>query len=73
MPRVPPIVHATLAGGPAYLLSWEHMPDGAWGAHIAWVELEGEAWKVRSGRVMADGVRQLAGQDYSDVPRRRIG
>jgi hypothetical protein len=73
MPRVPPIVHAALAGGPAYLLSWEHMPDGAWGAHIAWVELEGEAWKVRSGRVMADGVQQIAGQDYRNVPRRKIG
>ncbi|WP_141576093.1 hypothetical protein [Actinomadura sp. WMMA1423] len=71
MPRVPPIVGSATADGPAYLLAWEHLPDGTWGAHIAWVVLEGEAWKVKSARVAADDLERMKGQDYERVPRRQ--
>ncbi|MFC6883595.1 MULTISPECIES: hypothetical protein [Actinomadura] len=70
MPAVPPIVESATAGGPAYLIAWERLPDRSWGAHIAWVVLEGEAWKVKSARVLAEDVRQVEGQRYRTVPRR---
>lgn len=71
--RVPPVVQSATAGGPAYLLAWERLPDGSWGGHVAWVVLDGPAWKVRSARVTADDLTRLAGQDYSGVERRRSG
>ncbi|MFD0690000.1 hypothetical protein [Actinomadura fibrosa] len=70
MTSVPPIVRSTVAGGTAYLIAWERSDDGAWGAHIAWVVLEGEAWKVRSAHVAADDLQQVEGQQYQAVPRR---
>ena len=70
MARVAPVVEALVPGGVAYLLAWERTAEGEWVAHIAWVELEGEAWKVRSARVPADEVRPIKDQDYGQVPRR---
>lgn len=72
MAYVPPIVGSATAGGPAYLIAWEHLPNGSWGGHIAWVELEDEAWKVRSARVTADDLEPLEGQRYGRVPRRDL-
>lgn len=70
MSTVPPLVGSYTAGGPAYLIAWERMPDGTWGAHIAWVVLEGEAWMTKSARVGADDVERIEGQRYESVPRR---
>ncbi|GLW65551.1 hypothetical protein Arub01_37950 [Actinomadura rubrobrunea] len=70
MAHVPPLVHSATAAGPAYLLAWERLPDGAWGARIAWIEMEGESWRGRTAHVTADDIAKLDGQDYSAVPRR---
>jgi hypothetical protein len=70
MAHVAPVVEALVPGGVAYLLAWERTSDAEWAAHIAWVELDGEAWKVRSARVAADEVRPIKNQDYTQVPRR---
>jgi hypothetical protein len=74
MPIVPPMVTSRLADaeGPAYLLAWVRIPDGTWGAQIAWVSIESSdgAWVVRSQTVMADVITRMDGQDYSRVPTR---
>lgn len=69
----PQVTADTLDGERAYLLGWERLPAGdgsGWGARICWVELTDEgAWLVRGGVVPADTVHQIAGQDYTHVPR----
>lgn len=57
MPAVSPIVGSATASRPAYLIVWERLMDRSWGAHVAWVVLEGEAWKVKSARVTADDLQ----------------
>lgn len=73
MPYVPPVVHSTLVGGPAYLLGWERLDvadGGGWAAKLAWAQVQDEgAWLVKSGVVPAGQVQQIPGQDYSRVPR----
>src|SRR5258708_39008725 len=69
MPYVPPVVHSTLVGGPAYLLGWERLDvadGGGWAAKLAWAQVQDEgAWLVKSGVVPAGQVKQIPGQDYS--------
>jgi len=74
MRKVPPLVVAeTIGGREAYLLEWQRLPamdGGGWGARICWVEQdEYGAWFARGGVVAAGTIRQIAGQDYSEVPR----
>ncbi|MFG1998177.1 hypothetical protein ACGFNU_03395 [Spirillospora sp. NPDC048911] len=73
MARVPPIVHAQLIQGVAYLLEWQRLPvtEGrGWGARIAWLEQTDDgAWFVKGGIVPDKTVRPIEGQDYSRVPR----
>ena len=74
MRKVPPLVFAKVIDGrPAYLLEWQRLPavqGGGWGARIVWVELdEAGAWFAKGGVVPANQVRQLPGEDYTEVPR----
>jgi hypothetical protein len=72
MPRVPPIVRYRVTGGAAYLVAWQQLPDRSWWARILWVELEGDTYRGAEARVDARDVEQVPGQDYSQVPRRRV-
>jgi hypothetical protein len=69
MATVPPFVMSRTAGGPAYLLEWQELPDGTWGAEIAWLEWDGTKWAGRRGNVLAADIRQVDGQNYGAVPR----
>lgn len=73
MPRPAPVVASRTAQGPAFLVAWERLPDGSWGAHVAWVEVEGERWRGRPAHVGQDDLTKIVGQGYSAVPRRSAG
>ena len=70
VPKIPPVVLCRTAGGVAYLLGWQQLPDGTWGAEVAWMEWDGLGWRGRRERVTADDIDRIEGQDYSGVPRR---
>ncbi|MQY08746.1 hypothetical protein [Actinomadura macrotermitis] len=67
------MIGSAAAGGPAYLLAWERLPGGAWGARIAWIEVGDDAGDGRVTQVVtqvsAEDITRLDGQDYSGVPR----
>jgi hypothetical protein len=71
---VPPLVRSHLADaeGLAYLIARIRIPDGTWGAQIAWVSVASGRgdWVLRSQTVMASVVTRIEGQDYSGVPLR---
>ncbi|MFA1547917.1 hypothetical protein [Actinomadura chokoriensis] len=71
--RVPPVVIYRAISGPAYLLAWEQHPDRTWWARLAWLEVRRDGHAGRHARVAADDVGPVRGQDYSVVPRRRLG
>lgn len=66
-----PVVFSRTAGGAAYLLEWQQLPEGSWAAEIAWMEWSGLMWRGRRRRVMAEDLTPIEGQDYSRVPRSR--
>lgn len=71
MPVIAPVVFSATAGGAVFLLEWQQLPEGSWGAEVAWMEWNGLAWQGKRRQVMADDLTRIEGQDYSRVPRRR--
>ena len=68
-PIVPPLVLLQRTNAPAYLLEWQEVKPGRWGALVQWVEwLRGE-WTTVRETVPAGQVAQLPGQNYKGVPR----
>ncbi|MFC9976978.1 hypothetical protein ACFVH6_39365 [Spirillospora sp. NPDC127200] len=69
------MIESATAKGPAYLLAWEKLPDGAWGARIAWIEIDETAPDRTihvTDHVAAGDITKLDGQEYSGVPRRGV-
>jgi hypothetical protein len=66
---IPPIVLSRQVGGAAYLLEWQQLDEGSWGAEIAWLEWDGKQWRGRRAHVMADDLTTVEGQVYRGVPR----
>jgi hypothetical protein len=71
MATVPPIVTSRTVGGPAYLLEWQELPNGEWGAEIAWLQWDRTQWAGRRANVLAADISRVDGQNYGAVPRIR--
>jgi hypothetical protein len=69
---IPPIVQSHQVGGSVYLLEWQQLNDGAWGAEVAWWEWDGQRWVGRRAHVMADDLTRIEGQNYGSVPRIKL-
>jgi hypothetical protein len=72
MAILPPVVLSKQVGGPVYLLEWQQLEPDVWGASIAWVEWDGQQWRPRRVRVMAEDLTRIEGQNYKGVPRVKL-
>ncbi|TDD93319.1 hypothetical protein [Actinomadura rubrisoli] len=73
MPAIAPVVFSATAGGAVYLLEWQQLAEGSWGALVAYMEWNGLKWQGRRRQVMAENITPIEGQDYSRVPRKLKG
>jgi hypothetical protein len=55
-----------------YLLEWQQVDAGHWGAEVAWWEWDGQQWKPRRAHVMGEDLAPIEGQNYKGVPRVRL-